>query len=139
MTAKIFLNYFLNVRTSQIRKVPSFGASNQTSNRQEVNGSSSANKAEGTQTDDVGSSRSSASDEEEVSMDCGDITDQDQVQAADEQENQEEEEDPGAANVEMAQDANTVEHSVDAEPLHQVRSKRDDTAMISLTYQQVNS
>ena len=130
MTAKIFLNYFLNVRTSQISKVPSFGASNQTSNRQEVNGSSSANKAEGTQTDDVGSSRSSASEEEEVSMDCGDITDQDRVQAADEQENQEEEEDPGAANVEMTQDANTVEHSVDAEPSHQVRSKRDDTAMI---------
>ena len=63
-------------------------------------------------------------------MDCGDITDQDQIQAADEQENQEEEEDPGAANVEMTQDANTVEHSVDAEPSHQVRSKRDDTAMI---------
>ena len=130
MTAKIFLNYFLNVRTSQIRKVPSFGASNQTSNRQEVNGSSSANKAEGSQTDDVGSSRSSAREEEEVSMDCGDITDQDQVQAADEQENQEEEEDPGAANVEMTQDGNTVEHSVDAEPSLQVRSKRDDTAMI---------
>lgn len=130
MTAKIFLNDFLNVRTSQIRKVPSFGASNQTSNRQEVSGSSSANKAEGTQTDDVGSSRSSAREEEEVSMDCGDITDQDQIQAADEQENQEEEEDPGAANVEITQDANTVEHSVDAEPLHQVRSKRDDTAMI---------
>ena len=131
MTAKIFLNYFLNVRTSQIRKVPSFGASNQTSNRQEVNGSSSANKAEGSQTDDVGSSRSSAREEEEVSMDCGDITDQDQaVQAENEQENQEEEEDPGAANVEMTQDGNTVEHSVDAEPSLQVRSKRDDTAMI---------
>ena len=131
MTAKIFLNYFLNVRTSQIRKVPSFGASNQSSNRQEVNSSSSAYNAEGTQTDDVGSSRSSTSEEEEVSMDCGDVTDQDQpVQAGDEQKNQEEEEDPGAANVAITEDGNTVERSVDGEPSHQVRSKRDDTAMI---------
>ena len=135
MTAKIFVNYFLNIRTSQIRKVPSFGATNKSSNRQEVNSGSSANKAQRTQTD-VESNRSSTSEtndrQEEVDIDVGDITDQDQaVQAEDEQDNQEQEKDHGAVNVAMDEDVNIVENSVGGEPLYQVRSKRDDTASLS--------
>ena len=130
------MNYFLYIRTSQIRKVPSFGATNQSSNRQEVNSSSAANKGEGTKTE-VESNRSSTSEtnnrQKEVNMECGDITDQDQtVQTADERENQEEKEDQGAVNLAMDEDVKIVETSVDGELSYKVRSKRN--AMIAMKY-----
>ena len=101
-----------------------------------MNSSSSANKAEGTQTDDVENKTPSTSEtnnrQEEVNMDVGDITDQDQaVQVENEQEQQEEEKDQGAVNVAMDEDVNIVENSVGGEPSYQVGSKRDDTTMMS--------
>ena len=101
--------FLFYIRTSQIRKVPRFGATSQSSNRQEVSSSSLARKAEGTQTD-VESNRPSTSEanngKEDVNEHCGDMTVQDQpVQATDEQENQEEEED-------VPRDANNVDNSI---------------------------
>jgi len=114
--------------SSQIRKVPSFGAANQSSNRQIVNSSSLAQKAEGTQRD-LESNRPSTSEaynrQEDVNEDCGDITVQDQpVQATEEQEKQEEGEDGSAVNVAMDEEVNSVENSMDGEPSYQVRPKK---------------
>jgi len=95
-----------------------------------VSSSRSTTKAEGNQTS-VQSNKPSTGEainrQEDLNEDCGDITEQDQpVQAADEQENQEEED-----IVPMNEDVNIVENSVDGEPSYQVRSKRDHTAMKS--------
>ena len=118
-----------NIRTSQNRKVQSFGATNQSSNIQEVSSSSSSSKTEGTQTDAV-SNRPSTSEAnnrqeaEDVNEDCSDITVQDQpVQATDEQENREGEQDQGAVNVAMNEGVNIMKNAVDKEPSYQVRSK----------------
>ena len=145
------LKYFcivFDIRTSQNRKVPSFGATNQSSKRQKVSSSSSATKAEGTQTDVEGNrpSTSEANNRQEgVNEDCSDINVQDisvqatdgqeiqeeeeDLQATDGQENQEEEEYQGDVNVVMNEDVNMMENYVDGEPSYQVRSKRDDTAI----------
>ncbi|XP_020622118.1 E3 ubiquitin-protein ligase MIB2-like isoform X3 [Orbicella faveolata] len=110
--------------TSQIRKVPNFGATNQSSNRQEVSSSSSATKAEGTQTD-VESNRpktSEANHRQEDVNEHSDITVQDQpVRATDEQENQEEEDTP------LNEDDNIVENSnlVKAAETNQLSRVRD--------------
>ena len=106
--------------------------------------SSSATKADGTQTDaesNMPSTSEANNREENANEDLGDINAQNQpVQATEEQENQEEEEDvhatdeqenqddQGAVNVTMSEDVNMVENSVDREPSYQVRSKSDDTA-----------
>ncbi|XP_020622111.1 protein phosphatase 1 regulatory subunit 12C-like, partial [Orbicella faveolata] len=109
--------------TSQIRKVPSFGATNPSSNRQIMNSTRLAKKAGGTQRDverNKPSTSEANSKQEDINEDNGDITVQDQpVQATEGQENQGEEDDQGAVNVAMDEDVNIVENSVDGEPSYQ--------------------
>ena len=119
---------FLNIRTSQIRKVPSFGAAMQPINRREVNSSSSATKSEGTQTD-MESNRPTAVEADnrpdEANEDGGDINRQDQsTQVADEQEKEEEEEEQSALTMTMNEDVEIIENYVDGEPSYQVRLER---------------
>lgn len=109
--------------TSQIRKVPSFGAAMQPINRREVNSSSSATKSEGTQTD-MESNRPTAVEADnrpdEANEDGGDINRQDQsTQVADEQEKEEEEEEQSALTMTMNEDVEIIENYVDGEPSYQ--------------------